>query len=308
MFAAHHRDPRVRPHPQLPRLVGTAAHRVVAGAERAAGHDRELRHVRARHRHHELRPVARDPALLVLLADHEARDVLEEDERDAPLARELDEVRALLRGLGEEDALIREDSDRVALDPGEPADERRAVELLELVESRAVDDAADHGARVELVLEVLGDEPVEVLRVERRLLRRRELPGRRERGIEVAHDLAGDRERVLVGRGEVVGDARAARVDVGASELLGCDVLPGRGLHERRPADEDRSGPVDDHGLVRHRGHVGAARGARAHDDRDLRDAQRREPRLVEEDPAEVLRSGKTSACSGRNAPPESTR
>ena len=112
LLAAHHRDPRVRPHPELARLVRAAAHRVVAGAERAADDDRELGHVRAGDRHHELRAVARDPALLVLLPDHEAGDVLEEDERDPPLAGELDEVRALLRGLGEEDALVGEDRDR----------------------------------------------------------------------------------------------------------------------------------------------------------------------------------------------------
>ena len=106
-------------------------------------------------------------------------------------------------------------------------------------------------------------------------------------------DLAGDRERVLVRRCEVVGDPRAARVHVGAAELLGGDVLPGRRLHERRSADEDRPGPADDHGLVRHRGHVGAAGRARAHDDGDLRDAERRQPRLVEEDAAEVVAVGK---------------
>ena len=65
---------------------------------------------------HELRAVARDAARLVLGADHEAGDVLKEDERDPPLAAELDEVRALLRGLGEEDAVVGEDPDRVALD------------------------------------------------------------------------------------------------------------------------------------------------------------------------------------------------
>src|SRR3712207_8547303 len=50
---------------------------------------------------------------------------------------------ALLRRLGEEDAVVREDADREALDPREAADERLAVELLELVEAAAVDDARD---------------------------------------------------------------------------------------------------------------------------------------------------------------------
>ena len=60
----------------------------------------------------------------------------------------------------------------------------------------------------------------------------------------MAHDLARDRERVLVGGGVVVGDAGAARVDVRAAELLGRHVLAGRRLHERRPADEDRPRPL----------------------------------------------------------------
>ncbi len=47
--------------------------------------------------------------------------------------------------------------------------------------------------------------------------------------------------------------------------------------------------PLHDHGLVRHGRHVGAAGGTRAHDDGDLRDAERRQPRLVEEDPPEVV-------------------
>jgi hypothetical protein len=82
-------------------------------------------------------------------------------------------VRALLRRLGEEDPAVREDPDREALDPREAADERVAVERLELVEAAAVDDPRDHLERVELVAEVLRDEPVEVGRVDDRGLGRR---------------------------------------------------------------------------------------------------------------------------------------
>ncbi len=67
----------------------------------------------------------------------------------------------------------------------------------------------------------------------------------------------------------------------------------GRGLHERRAAQKDRAGALDDDRFVRHRRHVGAAGGARAHDDRDLRDPLGRHARLVEEDAAEVLAVGK---------------
>ena len=85
---------------------------------------------------------------------------------------------------------------------------------------------------------------------------------------------------------------RAARVHVGASELLRGDVLPGRRLHQRRAADEDRARAADDHRLVRHGRDVRAARRARAHHRGDLGDAERRHARLVEEDPPEVVAVG----------------
>ena len=87
----------------------------------------------------------------------------------------------------------------------------------------------------------------------------------------------------------VVGDAGAPGVDLGAAELLGRDVLAGRGLHQRRAAEEDRAGALDDDGLVAHRRDVRAAGRARAHDQRDLRDPGGRHPRLVVEDPPEVV-------------------
>src|SRR5206468_4961287 len=114
-----------------------------AGTERAAGHDGELGHIGTGHRHHELGAVAGYPGGLVLLTDHESGDVLKEDERHATLARELDEVRALLGGLCKQHAVVREDPDRVTLDTGEPADERLAVEGLELVKPGAVHEAGN---------------------------------------------------------------------------------------------------------------------------------------------------------------------
>ena len=96
----------------------------------------------------QLGAVAGDAAVLVLAADHEAGDVLQEHQRDAALVAELDEVGALERRLAEEDAVVGDDADLVAPDPREPADQRLAVELLELVEPAGVDDPADHLAHV----------------------------------------------------------------------------------------------------------------------------------------------------------------
>ena len=148
LLAAHHRDARVRPHPQEARLVGAAAHAVVAGAERAADDDGELRDDRVGDGVHHLRAVLGDAAALVLLADHEAGDVLQEDQRDAAQVAQLDEVRRLQRRFGEQHAVVGDDADEKSVQPREAGDERRRVALLELVEARAVDHPRDHFAHV----------------------------------------------------------------------------------------------------------------------------------------------------------------
>src|SRR5262249_12378854 len=102
LLAAHDRDPAVGPHEQEPRLGGAAAHAVVPGSEAAADDDSELRHRRVRDRVHHLGPVLRDAAVLVLLPDDIAADVLQEQERDAALGRELDEVGGLERAVTEQ--------------------------------------------------------------------------------------------------------------------------------------------------------------------------------------------------------------
>jgi GrpB-like predicted nucleotidyltransferase (UPF0157 family) len=110
--------------------------------------------------------------------------------------------------------------------------------------------------------------------------------------VEAGDDVARDLQRVAVVLGEMVGHARHRGVHVGAAQRLGIDHLAGRRLHQRRAAEEDRALFLDDDRLVAHRRHVGAAGGAAAHHHRDLRDVLRAHPRLVVEDPAEVLLVG----------------
>ena len=113
------------------------------------------------------------------------------------------------------------------------------------------------------------------------------------RPLEGVDDGADDLQGVVVVVGQVVDDAGRARVDVAAAEVLGADLLAGGRLHQRRAAEEDRALVLDDHRLVAHRRHVGAARGARAHHRGHLADARGRHLRLVEEDAAEVVPVGK---------------
>ena len=57
-----------------------------------------------------LAPSLAMPPVLVLPADHEAGDVLQEHQRDAALVAQLDEVRALERRLAEQDAVVGDDA------------------------------------------------------------------------------------------------------------------------------------------------------------------------------------------------------
>ena len=81
-------------------------------------------------------------------------------------------------------------------------------------------------------------------------------------------------------------------MQVAAAEVFGGHDFAGRGLHQRWTAEEDRALVADDHGLVAHRGHVRASRGARAEHGGDLRNAVGAELGLVVEDAAEMLTVG----------------
>ena len=225
-------------------------------------------------------------------ADHEPRDVLQEQQRDATLAAQLDEVGALQRRLREQDAVVADDADRHPPQPRKSRHQRGAVQRLELVEARAVDQPGDDLANVVLLAQVSRHQPLELGAIEQRFLGlgQRHIVGLRR--VQVGDDAPGHRQRVRVIQRIVVGNPGHAGVDVGATQLLGRDHLACRRLHQRRSAEEDRALAAHDHGLVGHGRHVGTAGGAGAHHHRDLRDAERREIGLVVENPAEMLPVG----------------
>ena len=167
------------------------------------------------------------------------------------------------------------------------------------MKTRAVDEPRDHLVHVVLRADVLRDQRVEVGRVVRRRLRQHLVVHAPVRGtLQLRDDVPRDGDRVRIVEREVIGDARHARVDVGAAEVLGGHVHSRRGLHQRRPTDEDRPLAFDDHGLVAHGRDVCAAGGGGTHDDGDLRDRERGHPCLVVEDPAEVLAVGEDFVLS----------
>ena len=110
--------------------------------------------------------------------------------------------------------------------------------------------------------------------------------------VQVLNDGADYGEGVLVVFGEVVGDARAAGVDVGAAELFRRYFFAGCRLDEGRTAEEDRTRTLDYDDLVAHRGDVRPTCRATAHHGGDLGYALRAHLRLVVEDAPEVFAVG----------------
>ena len=184
-----------------------------------------------------------------------------------------------------------------------------AVERLELVELGAVDDARDHVAHVVGRARIGRHDAVQLVgRIAAARAACAAPDMTRFTRLRLATMRARDAERMAVVGGVVVGHAGLPAVHVGAAEIFGAHLLAGRRLHQRRPAEEDGALIAHDDALVRHRRHIGAAGGAGAHHDRDLRDAQRRHARLVVEDAAEMalVRERSRPAAAGtrrRNRP-----
>ena len=127
----------------------------------------------------------------------------------------------------------------------------------------------------------------------RRAARRGGVSGDGLLDVEIGDDAPRDAQGVMIVLRQVVDNARLARVQIAAAQILRAHHLPRGGFHQRRPAEEDGALVLDDDGLIRHRRHIGAAGGAGAHHRRDLRNAQRRQRRLIVEDAAEMLAVGK---------------
>ncbi len=283
----HHRGARVGPGEEEAWLVGTTAHPVVARAVGRPDVDREVgdRRVGDGVDHH--RPVLDDAPLLVLLADHVARRVLEEQQGDVDLVGQLDELGRLVGFLGEEHAaVVGQHPDRIAVDRRPPGHQAGAVERLELVEPGAVDDPGEHLAGIEGHLRVGGGDPEQLLGIVDGLVGGHRGARALLAPVEAADDLAPDPNGVELVGGELVGEAGDPGVHRGAAELLVGRFLAGRHLDQGRAPEEDLGALLDHHDVVAHARHVCAPCGRVAEDERNGGERGRRPPGEVAEGPS----------------------
>ena len=239
-----------------------------------ADDDRDLRHPRVRERRDDVLVAGEDAAALRVLADHQARDVLEERQRDVERVAELREAGELGQRRHVEHAralhrLAGDDADGVALDPREAGDQAAAVALAPLEQRVGVDDALDHLAHVVAAARLARDERGQLGRVARRIDGRRVRGGQRGR-VGHEREVAAHRvERLGLAVDDRVDGAAGLVRDLRAAELVGLDLLADRRLDHGRAGQRDRRVVAHDHevahrgvqrgvavGRAEHRGHV----------------------------------------------------
>ncbi len=295
LLAAHDTDTSVGPHPEEPRAVCAAAHAIVSRTVAAADDNGELGHVGAGDSSHKLGAVLGDTLTLGSRADHEARNVLQEDERDTTLRAKLNKVGTLHGGRGKENTVVGDDANLLTVDFSEASHQGRAVVSLEFGKFGAVDDACNNLANWHGLAKVGGSNAEELLGVVERL---REGLGwcLRSGGafgpVQVADTAPGENDSVGVVNSEVVGDTRDRRVHFTATKVLVADDLAGGGLDQGRTSKENMALFLNNNALITHGGDIGTASCTGAHDDGDLGNALGAHAGLVIEDATKVVAVG----------------
>src|SRR6266568_7409038 len=103
-LAFHHSHAASWPAENEIRIESLACHRVVSRAGGVIDGQHNFGNARRRHRFDEPRARANDSFLLGLGSDHEPRDILHEEKRDAEAVAPIDEVRDLLGAFGIHDS------------------------------------------------------------------------------------------------------------------------------------------------------------------------------------------------------------
>ncbi len=216
-----------------------------------------------------------DAAGLVLLANHKAGDVLQEDQRNFALGAEFNKVRALLCRFAKQYAVVAEYAHRVAVNAGETANQGGAVEGFEFVEFRTVDHAGDDLAHVVGFLAVFGHHAVNLFGVVKWLNGLLNIELCWLHAVETGDRLAGQLQSVVIILCVVVGNTGGAAVHIGTTEIFSADDFAGRRFYQGRATEKDGALFFNDNRLVSHGGHIGATGSARAHDHGDLRNTLR---------------------------------
>ena len=142
---------------------------------------------------------------------------------------------------GKQDAIVRDDAARQAVDMREAANQRRAIAGFELVKARAIDRARYDFTDVIGRLKVCRNDAQNFRRIIGRVFGGQPLDRRAAGRTKVADNLSREGKRMRVVFSEMIGNTRQPRVRIAAAEVFGGDFFARRHFHERRTSQEDRA-------------------------------------------------------------------
>ncbi len=157
------------------------------------------------------------------------------------------------------------------------------------MEAAAVDDAGDDFAHIEALFDVVGNDPVQLVRIVNRIFRRGLFDERLLRTFELRDDVAADGDTLVFVVGRIIDRARLLRVQIAAADFVSGHDLTRGGFHERRTAQEHAAGAARDDAVVAHARDVRATRRALTQHQRHLLHAHLGQDRLVTENAAREI-------------------
>src|SRR5260370_17849303 len=104
------------------------------------------------------------------------------------MAAGCNEVCGFERGLGEENAVVGNDADRVAHQTRKATHDSRAIQCLEFVETAAIDQPRDNLVHIIALAAISGDDTIQLFGVVKRWFRRANIPGERETRVRTVDD------------------------------------------------------------------------------------------------------------------------
>ena len=226
-----------------------------------------------------------------MLANHEAGNVLKENEWNPALATQFDKVCTLESRFRVKHAVIGDNPNQSSGKFREGTEQCCAIERFKFIKIAAIYDTADNFSHIVGFAGIRWDDAVKfVCRIER-------IDGwvtrwQNGRGTEVCNDPPRDGQCMVIIVSQVIGDARVLCVKLRPAKVFRADRLTCCGFNQGRPPEKNSPLVSDDYRFIRHRGHIGTAGCAGTHHNSNLRDASSRHIGLVKKTPAKVISIG----------------
>merc|ERR1719400_1522265 len=162
LLPSHHGDPGVWPHEEEPRVISSATHSIITSTIASSHNQSQFWHLSTRNSSHEFGSVFCNSSCFRLLPHHEASDVLQEQQRDVPLAAKFYEVSSLQSTLRKKHSIVANHTHWGAVEAAKTTNQGVAILCLKLIKFGTIKDSRHHLAHVKGFLEVVTHNAIKV--------------------------------------------------------------------------------------------------------------------------------------------------